>query len=67
MIVALLLSEYRRMHPMLKLLLCGVIAGPPVLLVAIQPQLGGVIVWIPVVLAMLFVGGCPCVICWPSC
>ncbi len=59
LIVSLLLSEYRNMHPMLKLLLCGLIAGPPVLLVAIQPQLGGVIVWIPVVLAMLFVGGLP--------
>ena len=59
MIIALLLSEYRGMHAMLKLLLCGAIAGPPVLLVALQPQLGGVIVWIPVMLAMLFVGGIP--------
>lgn len=59
LIVALLLSEYRRMHPLLTLLICGVIAGPPVLLVAIQPQLGGVIVWMPVLLAMLFVGGLP--------
>jgi rod shape determining protein RodA len=59
MIIALLLSEYRRMHPLLKLLLCGLIAGPPLLLVAIQPQLGGVIVWGPVLLAMLFVGGIP--------
>ena len=59
MIIGLLLSEYRRMHPMLKILLCGVIAGPPCLLVAIQPQLGGVIVWIPVIMMMLFVGGIP--------
>ena len=59
MIIALLLSDYRQMHPMLKLLLCGLIAGPPVLLVAIQPQLGGVIVWGPVIMAMLFVGGLP--------
>ena len=59
MIIGLLLSEYRRMHPMLKILLCGVIAGPPCLLVAIQPQLGGVIVWVPVIMAMLFVGGIP--------
>ena len=59
MIIALLLSEYRRFHPMLKLLLCALIAGPPCLLVAAQPQLGGVIVWGPVMLAMLFVGGIP--------
>ena len=59
MIIALILTQYRQLHPMLKLLLCGLIAGPPVLLVAIQPQLGGVIVWIPVILAMLFIGGLP--------
>ena len=59
MIIAVLLSEYRRLHPMLKLLLCAAIAGPPCILVAAQPQLGGVIVWGPVMLAMLFVGGIP--------
>lgn len=59
MIIGLLLSEYRGLHPMLKVLLCGVIAGPPCLLVAMQPQLGGVIVWGPVIMAMLFVGGIP--------
>ncbi len=59
MIIAVLLSEYRRLHPMIKLLLCALIAGPPCLLVAAQPQLGGVIVWGPVMLAMLFVGGIP--------
>ena len=59
MIIALLLSEYRRWHPVLKLLVCALIAGPPVVLVAKQPQLGGVIVWVPVMLAMLFVGGLP--------
>ncbi len=59
LIIALLLSEFRRMHPMLKLVVCGLIAAPPSLLVAIQPQLGGVIVWVPVMLMMLFVGGLP--------
>ncbi len=59
LVIALVLSEFRRLHPMLKLLICGAIAAPPVLLVALQPQLGGVIVWGPVVLAMLFVGGIP--------
>lgn len=59
MVIALLLTEGRRLHPALKVLLCGVIAGPPALLVAIQPQLGGVLVWGPVILAMLFVGGVP--------
>ena len=59
LIISLLLSEFRRMHPMLKLVLCGLIAAPPSLLVAMQPQLGGVIVWVPVMMMMLFVGGLP--------
>ncbi len=59
LIIALLLSEFRRMHPLLKLIVCGLIAAPPALLVAIQPQLGGVIVWVPVMMMMLFVGGLP--------
>ena len=59
MIIALMLSEFRRMHPLLKLILCGLIAAPPSLLVAMQPQLGGVIVWGPVIMLMLFVSGLP--------
>lgn len=59
MVLALLLTEGKKLHPIIKLVLCAVIALPPMLLVAIQPQLGGVLVWAPVVLAMLFVGGIP--------
>ncbi|MBV9659502.1 MAG: rod shape-determining protein RodA [Verrucomicrobia bacterium] len=59
MVFALLITEFKRMHPMLKLILFGVIAAPPALLVALQPQLGGVLVWGPVALTMLFVGGIP--------
>lgn len=59
LVVALILTELRRLHPVLKLVLCGLVAAPPMLLVAMQPQLGGVIVWGPVVLAMLFVSGMP--------
>src|SRR5437763_3992356 len=47
------------MHPMLRLLLCGAIAGAPCLLIMLQPDLGEVIIWIPVLLALLFVGGLP--------
>ena len=59
MVFALLITEFKRMHPVLKLILCGIIAAPPMLLVALQPQLGGVIVWAPVLLTMLFAGGMP--------
>src|ERR671919_465966 len=59
MVLALFLSQFRAIHPMLRLLLCGAIAGAPSLLVLMQPDLGEVIIWIPVLLAMLFVGGLP--------
>jgi rod shape determining protein RodA len=47
------------MHPMLRLLLCGVIVGAPCLLILMQPDLGETIIWGPVLLALLFVGGIP--------
>ena len=44
---------------MLRLLLCGVIVGAPCLLILMQPDLGETIIWGPVLLALLFVGGIP--------
>jgi rod shape determining protein RodA len=59
MVLALFLSQFRQMHPMLRLLLCGAIVGAPCLLILMQPDLGECIIWAPVLLAMLFVGGLP--------
>lgn len=59
MVLALFLSQFRDMHPMLRLLLCGAIVGAPCLLIFLQPDLGEVIIWAPVLLAMLFVAGLP--------
>src|SRR5881392_3898533 len=59
MVLALFLSQFREMHPMLRLLLCAAIAGAPCLLILMQPDLGEVIIWIPVLLALLFVAGLP--------
>jgi len=61
MVLALFLShnQFRDMHPMLKLLLCSVIVGAPCLLIMLQPDLGETIIWGPVLLALLFVGGIP--------
>lgn len=61
MVLALFLShqQFREMHPMLRLLLCGVIVGAPCLLILLQPDLGMTIIWGPVLLALLFVGGIP--------
>jgi rod shape determining protein RodA len=57
--MALFLSQFRQMHPMLRLLLCGAIAGAPCLLILLQPDLGEVIIWVPVLLALLFAAGLP--------
>jgi rod shape determining protein RodA len=59
MVLALFLSQFRQMHPMLRLLLCGAIVGAPCLLILMQPDLGECMIWGPVLLAMLFVGGVP--------
>src|ERR1044072_750208 len=57
MVLALFLSQFRDMHPMLRLLLCGAIVGAPCLLILMQPDLGESIIWGPVLLALLFGGG----------
>jgi len=59
MVLALFLSQFRQMHPMLRLLLCGAIAGAPCLLILMQPDLGEVMIWGPVLLALLFAAGLP--------
>ena len=59
MVLALFLSQFREMHPMLRLLLSGVIVGAPCLLILMQPDLGECIIWGPVLMALLFVGGIP--------
>jgi rod shape determining protein RodA len=61
MVLSLFLShnQFRDLHPMLRLLLCGVIVGAPCLLIMLQPDLGETIIWGPVLLALLFVGGIP--------
>src|SRR5256884_376963 len=59
MVLAIFLSQFREMHPMLRLLLCSAIVGAPCLLILMQPDLGETIIWGPVLLALLFVGGIP--------
>src|SRR6267142_2937226 len=59
MVLALFLTQFRDMHPMLRLLLCGAVASAPCLLILMQPDIGEVIIWGPVLLALLFAGGLP--------
>src|SRR3954468_12093704 len=52
MVLALFLSQFRQLHPMLRLLLCGAIVGAPCLLILMQPDLGEAIIWGPVLMAL---------------
>jgi len=55
LIFSLFLSDSSEMHPALRILICLAIAGIPCVLILIQPYLGGTLVWLPVLFAMLFV------------
>ena len=57
--LAIFLQKSRGMMSFLRILICGAIVGIPWILILIQPDLGSCIVWVPVVLAMMFVGGIP--------
>ncbi|MDX2079337.1 MAG: rod shape-determining protein RodA [Terrimicrobiaceae bacterium] len=59
MVLAVFLQNSRQMPTFLRILACGAIVAPPWILILIQPDLGSCIVWVPVVLAMMFVGGIP--------
>jgi rod shape determining protein RodA len=59
LMLALFLSEFKRLHPFLRIMSCGVIVGAPWILILIQPDLGSALVWIPVVLGMLFIAQIP--------
>jgi rod shape determining protein RodA len=57
--VGLFLCHFQKMHPILKLGCIGSIIGGPMLLTLKQPDFGMTLVWIPVMLAMLFISGLP--------
>lgn len=59
LVIALLLSQFRTLHPMLKLLACGMMAGAPALLILMQPDFGSTMVWGPVLFSMLFIARIP--------
>ncbi len=59
LVVALFLSQFKRLHPFLKLCFVGAIVGGPMVLILKQPDFGMTIVWVPVIMAMLFLGGIP--------
>jgi len=57
MIMSLFLTQFPDIHPLLRLFSCVAIAGAPMLLILMQHALGETIVWVPVLMALLFIGG----------
>jgi len=57
LIFSLFLSESSGLHPVLRILICLAILSIPCVLILIQPYLGGTLVWLPVLFAMLYVAG----------
>jgi len=59
MTLAVYLEASKKTLPIVRILACGAIVGAPWILILIQPDLGSCIVWVPVLLAMMFIGGIP--------
>ena len=59
LLLAMLLTVGRALHPLLKIAASGLLVSVPLVLILIQPDLGSVIIWVPMYLAVLFVGGIP--------
>lgn len=57
LLFALFLSSSEEMHPALRILACLGMTAIPCVLILIQPYLGGTLVWLPVLFAMLFTAG----------
>ncbi len=57
--LGLFFSQFRKLHPMLKLVFTGAIVGGPMLLILKQPDFGMTLVFVPVILSMLMMGGLP--------
>ncbi len=59
LVLALFLSQFRNLHPMLRIAASGVISGAPALLILMQPDFGETMMWVPVVFVMLFIARLP--------
>ncbi len=57
--VALSLSQFRKLHPLLRIMISGALVGAPWCLIFLQPDLGSAMMWMPVYVSMLFLGGIP--------
>ena len=59
LVLAIFLTQYPKLHPMLQLGACGLLAGAPALLILIQPDMGECLIWVPVTFTLLFLSQIP--------
>jgi rod shape determining protein RodA len=59
LLMADIITNLRHRHWILRALACGAAVVPPVGLIYIQPDLGSVLIWIPVTATMIFLSGLP--------
>jgi rod shape determining protein RodA len=59
MTLSVYLEASRNSMPILRIMACGAIVAAPWVMILLEPDLGSCIVWMPVLLAMLFIGGVP--------
>jgi rod shape determining protein RodA len=57
LVLSLFLSQTKNVHSFLRLLACGAIVGAPCLLILLQPDLGEALMWVPMMFAVMFIGG----------
>lgn len=55
--MALILTQFRKLHHVWRILMVGAVCVGPMALILKQPDFGMTIVWVPIIIAMLLVGG----------
>lgn len=59
LLLGFFLSQFPNLHPFFRLAISAAIVGPPMLIILKQPDNGMTLVWIPVIMSMLWLGGIP--------
>jgi rod shape determining protein RodA len=59
LVLSAVLTWTRNTHPIVKVLLTGIITGIPIVLILKQPDMGMTMVWIPVIYAIWWIAGLP--------
>ncbi len=57
--IAVVFTQFRHRHPILLIIIAGILSAIPAYLIMEQPDNGSMLVWGPVVLTMLFLGNIP--------